>query len=69
MNNEQRTLELFIKQYPQFKNDREYLEINLYCDIMDRRKEKNKIIAISNISHDLLKVGYSLPTSWELKGV
>ena len=67
MNNEQRVMELFYKQFPQFEKDREYLEINLYCDIMDKRKDKDKIIAISDLPHDLLKIGYLLPKSWKLK--
>lgn len=67
MNNEQRVMELFYKQFPQFEKDRAYLEMNLYCDIMDKRKEKDKIIAVSDLPHDLLKIGYLLPSKWTLK--
>lgn len=67
MTNEQRVLEMFCKKFPQFKKDREYLELNLYCDIMDKRKEKDKIIAVSDLPHDLLKIGYMLPNDWKLK--
>ena len=63
MNNEQRVMELFYKQFPQFEKDRAYLEINLYCD----RKEKDKIIAVSDLPHDLLKICYLLPSKWTLK--
>lgn len=67
MTNEQRVLEMFCKKFPQFEKDREYLELNLYCDIMDKRKEKDKIIAVSDLPHDLLKIGYMLPNDWKLK--
>ena len=68
MTNEERVFDLFFSQYPELKADRRYLAMNLYCDIMDQRKEeKEKIIAISDLPHDLLKIGYQLPTSWQLK--
>ena len=68
MTNEERQIEKFLKQYPQFESDRDYLELNLYCDIMDKRKpEDHKIIAVSNLPHDLLKVGYMLADKWTLK--
>lgn len=67
MTNAQRVLEMFCKKFPQFEKDREYLELNLYCDIMDKRKEKDKIIAVSDLPHDLLKIGYMLPNDWKLK--
>lgn len=38
------------------------LTMNVFCDIMDA--ETSKIYAISNIPHDLDKVGTLLPTAW-----
>ena len=67
MTNEQRVLDMFCKMFPKFEKDRQYLEINLYCDIIDKRKEKDKIIAVSDLPHDLLKIGYMLPNDWKLK--
>ena len=68
MTNEERIMNLFIEQYPQYKEDRDYLCMNLYCDIMDNRNpEGRKIIAVSDLPHSLTQVGYLLPKSWELK--
>lgn len=67
MNNEQKVKELFCKMFPQYEDDMEYLEMNIYCDIMDKRKDKDKIIAVSDLPHDLTKLGHLLPTKWTLK--
>lgn len=58
--NEEKVLQNFKRQFPEFSQD--ILSMNLYCDIM----KDGKIIAISDIPHSLDKVGYSLPSSWEL---
>lgn len=45
--------------------DHMILAINLYCDIMDA--ETNKIIAVSDITHnldDVIRNPFKLPTKW-----
>lgn len=37
--------------------------LNLFCDIIEA--DTGKILAISNLPHDILKVGYALPKTWE----
>lgn len=67
MTNEQIVIKEFLAQYPEFECISSKLSINLYCDIMLEKDGKALIIAISDLPHDLIKVGYKLPTSWELK--
>lgn len=38
------------------------ITMNLFCDIMDA--DTKKILAKSNLPHDILKIGYQLPTNW-----
>lgn len=68
-------LRAFRRQFPQFSNAD--ITMNLYGDIMDLNARTRKltpfgfiegyeIVATSNISHDLEKVGFSVPTSWTL---
>lgn len=65
MTNEDRQIALFLEKYPQFKGKN--LGLNLYSDILDMDKpEKERIIAKSNLKHDLIEVGYDLATDWKL---
>lgn len=76
MNNLERWLLAFKRQYPQFSNAN--ISMNLYGDVMDLNTKVRKvlpfggvvdgheIIATSNITHDLEKVGFSVPTKWIL---
>lgn len=68
MTNAERQIEKFIKQYPQFEGDRNYLNVNIYCDIIDERKpEGERVIAVSDCKHTLDRMSYELATKWELK--
>ena len=67
MTNEQRALNLFYKQHPQFEQDREHLRLNIYGDIIDPREpEGSRVIAKSNCKHDLSSIHYDLPTQWDI---
>lgn len=75
MTHAQRVLKQFVRDY--YNTDAEIigedevivnnkiLTINIYCDIID--KKNKKIIAESNLYHDLLSIGTKLPTKWILK--
>lgn len=68
MTNVERSILLFLKQYPQFEDIREHLSMNIYGDILDMRQAENhRVIAISDCRHDLKAVHYDLPAKWELK--
>lgn len=65
MTNERKQIALFLQKYPQFEGRN--LSLNLYSDILDMDKpEKDRIIAKSNLKHDLIEVGYDLATDWKL---
>lgn len=67
MTNEERALQLFYNQYPQFKQDRAALRLNIFGDVIDpRRPEGSRVIAKSDCKHDLSVMRYDLPTTWEI---
>lgn len=65
MTNEKRVMDKFINMFPEYEPLREKLAMNIYCDIM--REDTRKIIAVSDLPHDLSSIGYKLPKSWTIK--
>lgn len=63
---EEKMYEQFVALYPEYKKAKEagLLHMNVYCDIMISTGSKNKIIARSDVPHDLRKVGMKLLTTW-----
>lgn len=67
MTNEEKALNLFYEQYPQFVQDRDALQLNVFGDVIDpRRPEGSRVIAKSDCKHDLSVMRYDLPTRWDL---
>lgn len=65
MTNERKQIALFLQKYPQFEGRN--LSLNLYSDILDMDKPvEDRIIAKSNLKHNLMEVGYDLATDWKL---
>lgn len=67
MTNEEKVLKKFLSQFPDYQEKASELKMNIYCDIMLESDGKTQIIAVSDLPHELMKVGYQLPESWELK--
>lgn len=67
MTNEQRALNLFYRQFPQYEQERGILRLNIFWDVIDPRKpEKQRVIAKSDCKHDLSVMRYDFPSKWEL---
>lgn len=66
MTNEERMYNEFIMQYPEAEQHRYNLKMNVFCDIMLERAGKRKIIAISDVPHNLDKCGYKTASRWTL---
>lgn len=45
-----------------YKGETMTVSINLYGDILE--VGTNKILAVSDLPHDLLKIGYQIPKTW-----
>lgn len=75
MTHAQRVLKKFVREYYNTNAEvigadevivnNQILTLNVFCDIMDARTKK--IIAESNLPHNLLTIGSELPTKWILK--
>lgn len=66
MTNEKKIIEAFISLHSEYEPIKNHLSVSLYGDILDvRRPEKERVIAISDLPHDLLAIGYSdMPNNW-----
>lgn len=66
---EERMYEQLVELYPEYRKAKEsgLLHMNVFCDIMIVTGSKNRIIARSDVPHDLRKVGMKLPTTWVLQ--
>ena len=67
MTNEERALAMFFKQHPAYVKDRGRLRLNIFGDVIDPDKAKGeRVIAKSDCIHDLSRLRYDLPKSWEI---
>ena len=60
MNKIQEQINRFKILYPEYK-DKE-LDLNLYCDIL----EDGKVIAVSDLPHDITALNNRLATNWKV---
>lgn len=67
MTREREIINLFCRRFPQFEGEKRYLRLNLYGDVLDmRREENNRIIAVSDVPHDILRAGKVVPRLWKI---
>lgn len=68
MTNEKKIVEMFVSMHSDFSEIEPYLSVSLYGDILDTRKnEKERVIAISDLPHDLMELGSSdMPKKWTI---
>lgn len=65
MTREEKQIQIFLKQYPQFKGRN--LRLNIFCDICDDDVTNGEcVVARSELNRDLGMLGTYLSYNWEL---
>lgn len=53
---------VYIVEHADKARTEQTLTMNIFCDIMDVKTKQ--IIARSDLPHDIMQIGYLMPTSW-----
>lgn len=67
MNRETDAMSAFLRQFPEFKEVRSKLKMNIYGDVLLEEDGKRRIIAESDLPHNLDLIGEELTETWTLK--